>query len=84
MRDAGPSADPGANPENRTPGRLGHEGGPSDGVDVAVTRARDDLHLVVPQRFFSHGQNALGDRHNYASRTRFILDALLYRFEKVS
>src|SRR5262249_21544726 len=24
---------------------------------VAMTRAKDDLHLVVPQRFFTHGQN---------------------------
>ncbi len=39
---------------------------------VAMTRAKDDLHLVVPQRFFTHGQNAYGDRHVYASRTRFI------------
>ena len=34
---------------------------------VAMTRAKDDLHLVVPQRFFVHGQHALGDRHLYAS-----------------
>ena len=27
---------------------------------VAMTRAKDDLHLVVPQRFFAHGQNAAG------------------------
>jgi len=39
---------------------------------VAMTRAKDDLHLIVPQRFFTHGQNAQGDRHVYASRTRFI------------
>jgi Superfamily I DNA and RNA helicases len=39
---------------------------------VAMTRARDDLHLVVPQRFFTHGQHTKGDRHVYASRTRFI------------
>ena len=24
---------------------------------VAMTRAKDDLHLVVPQRFFTYGQN---------------------------
>jgi DNA helicase-2/ATP-dependent DNA helicase PcrA len=48
---------------------------------VAMTRARDDLHLVVPQRFFTHGQNAQGDRHVYAARTRFIPDKLLGRFE---
>ena len=49
---------------------------------VAMTRARDDLHLVVPQRFFTHGQHARGDRHVYASRTRFIPDRLLGLFEK--
>lgn len=30
------------------------------------------LHLILPQRFFRHGQLAQGDRHVYASRTRFI------------
>jgi DNA helicase-2/ATP-dependent DNA helicase PcrA len=48
---------------------------------VAMTRAKDDLHLVVPQRFFTHGQSATGDRHVYAARTRFIPNALLVRFE---
>jgi DNA helicase-2/ATP-dependent DNA helicase PcrA len=51
---------------------------------VAMTRAKDDLHLVVPQRFFTHGQNAQGDRHVYASRTRFIPDRLLGLFESVA
>ena len=51
---------------------------------VAMTRAKDDLHLVVPQRFFTHGQNAHGDRHVYASRTRFIPGALLKHFEAAS
>jgi DNA helicase-2/ATP-dependent DNA helicase PcrA len=51
---------------------------------VAMTRARDDLHLVVPQRFFTHGQSAQGDRHVYASRTRFIPDRLVNLFEKTS
>jgi DNA helicase-2/ATP-dependent DNA helicase PcrA len=51
---------------------------------VAMTRAKDDLHLVVPQRFFTHGQSALGDRHVYASRTRFIPERLLGLFEKES
>ena len=39
---------------------------------VAMTRAKDQLHLMVPQRFFTHGQRSLGDRHVYAQRTRFI------------
>jgi DNA helicase-2/ATP-dependent DNA helicase PcrA len=49
---------------------------------VAMTRAKDDLHLVVPQRFFTHGQSVQGDRHVYASRTRFIPEKLLDLFEK--
>src|SRR6267154_126944 len=49
---------------------------------VAMTRAKDDLQLMVPQRFFTHGQPAQGDRHIYASRTRFIPDRLLGLFEK--
>jgi DNA helicase-2/ATP-dependent DNA helicase PcrA len=51
---------------------------------VAMTRARDDLHLVVPQRFFTHGQNAQGDHHVYAARSRFIPDELLGLFEKMA
>jgi DNA helicase II / ATP-dependent DNA helicase PcrA len=51
---------------------------------VAMTRAKDDLHLLVPQRFFIHGQHSKGDRHVYASRTRFIPDRLLGLFEKTT
>ena len=48
---------------------------------VAMTRAKDSLHLVVPQRFFTYGQSTQGDRHVYASRTRFVPTALLPLFE---
>jgi DNA helicase II / ATP-dependent DNA helicase PcrA len=51
---------------------------------VAMTRAKDDLHLMVPQRFFTHGQNSRGDRHVYAARTRFIPDRLLGLFDKIT
>jgi DNA helicase-2/ATP-dependent DNA helicase PcrA len=51
---------------------------------VAMTRAKDDLHLIVPQRFFTHGQSAQGDRHVYASRTRFIPESLLGLFDRTS
>jgi DNA helicase II / ATP-dependent DNA helicase PcrA len=51
---------------------------------VAMTRAKDDLHLIVPQRFFTYGQSAQGDRHVYASRTRFIPEGLLGLFDKTS
>ena len=48
---------------------------------VAMTRAKDHLHLIVPQRFYAHGQRTNGDRHMYASRTRFIPSGLLALFE---
>jgi DNA helicase-2/ATP-dependent DNA helicase PcrA len=48
---------------------------------VAMTRARDELHLVMPQRFFTHQQARLGDRHVYASRSRFLPPGLLGHFE---
>lgn len=48
---------------------------------VGMTRARDGLTLLTPQRFFTGGQNSQGDRHVYASRTRFIPATLLQFFE---
>ena len=50
---------------------------------VAMTRARDDLHLIVPQRFFTHQQHAYGDKHVYASRTRFITRPMLPLFDDI-
>ena len=49
---------------------------------VAMTRAKDELALVVPQRFYVHGQPRNGDRSVYASRTRFIPPPLLKHFER--
>jgi DNA helicase-2/ATP-dependent DNA helicase PcrA len=51
---------------------------------VAMTRAKDQLHLVVPQRFFTHGQRAAGDRHVYAQRTRFIPNNVVRYFQTKS
>jgi DNA helicase-2/ATP-dependent DNA helicase PcrA len=48
---------------------------------VAMTRARDELHLLVPQRFYVHQQTQYGDRHVYASRSRFIPDRMTALFE---
>ena len=50
---------------------------------VAMTRAKDHLHLIVPQRFYVHSQTAHGERHVYASRSRFIPEALLGCFESL-
>ncbi len=48
---------------------------------VAMTRAKDQLHLLVPQRFYVHAQRGNGDRHVYAQRTRFIPASLTRHFE---
>lgn len=49
---------------------------------VAMTRARDHLHLLVPQRFYVTQQAVRGDRHLYAGRTRFITAADAELFER--
>ena len=48
-----------------------------------MTRARDHLSLGVPLRFYVTQQSRNGDRHLYASRTRFIPREVLDRFEAV-
>ncbi len=48
---------------------------------VAMTRARDELTLWIPQRFYVTQQRAWGDRHLYALRSRFVPDGLLPHFE---
>ncbi|WP_313837485.1 ATP-dependent helicase [Cupriavidus sp. SZY C1] len=47
---------------------------------VAMTRARDHLDVVVPQRFYVHNQVGFGDRHVYASRTRFLPNRVMPNF----
>ncbi len=49
---------------------------------IAMTRAKDHLHLVVPHRFFVHQQRNNGDRHMYAVRTRFVPNAITRHFEQ--
>ncbi|HUH01020.1 MAG TPA: ATP-dependent helicase, partial [Kofleriaceae bacterium] len=51
---------------------------------VAMTRARDGLHLVHPLRMFIRQQARYGDRHVYTPLSRFLPDTVLDRFERVS
>jgi len=50
---------------------------------VAMTRAKQTLHIIVPQRFYVTQQTGLGDRHIYGARTRFIADSMLPLFESL-
>ena len=49
---------------------------------VAMTRARDQLHLIQPHRFYTGTSRRNGDRHIYAPRTRFIPEGLLPLFDR--
>jgi DNA helicase-2/ATP-dependent DNA helicase PcrA len=48
---------------------------------VAMTRAKDELDLIVPQRFYTYQQSKAGDRHVYACRSRFIPDGIIDSFD---
>ncbi|MBW2390568.1 MAG: ATP-dependent helicase [Deltaproteobacteria bacterium] len=49
---------------------------------VAMTRARDHLHIVHPLRFFKRQQHRYGDDHVYSPLTRFIPNSALNCFER--
>jgi DNA helicase-2/ATP-dependent DNA helicase PcrA len=49
---------------------------------VAMTRARQHLHLVQPIRLFRSHQHRYGDGHVLANRSRFIPDRVLKFFER--
>ena len=51
---------------------------------VAMTRAREHLDILLPQRFYVGSQSPAGDRHIYASRSRFLPAALLEHFEQLA
>jgi DNA helicase-2/ATP-dependent DNA helicase PcrA len=48
---------------------------------VAMTRAKDHLMLLLPQRFYVHRQSATGDRHVYAARSRFLTEEICAHFD---
>jgi DNA helicase-2/ATP-dependent DNA helicase PcrA len=48
---------------------------------VAITRAKHDLHLVAPLRFYVTQQGRWGDSHVYGARSRFMTKPVLARFE---
>ncbi len=49
---------------------------------VAMTRAKERLHLLHPLRFFTRQQHRHGDSHVYAPRSRFLPDSVLPYFER--
>ena len=51
---------------------------------VAMTRAKRDLHLLAPVRFYITQQSPVGDRYVTSARSRFMSEAVLSRFERRS
>jgi DNA helicase II / ATP-dependent DNA helicase PcrA len=51
---------------------------------VAMTRAKNDLHLIHPLRMFVKEQRRYGDRHVYTPVSRFLQDGVRPRFQQVS
>jgi DNA helicase-2/ATP-dependent DNA helicase PcrA len=47
-----------------------------------MTRAKDQLDVIVPQRFYAHGQASRGDRYMHALRTRFIPTSVAKHFDQ--
>jgi DNA helicase-2/ATP-dependent DNA helicase PcrA len=51
---------------------------------VAMTRAKFDLHLIAPLRYYITQQSRTGDKHVYGARSRFMTEDLLRHFEMKS
>jgi DNA helicase-2/ATP-dependent DNA helicase PcrA len=51
---------------------------------VAMTRAKQELHLIAPVRFYVTQQSRTGDRYVHGARSRFLTDAVLGRLERAA
>jgi len=51
---------------------------------VAMTRAKQHLHLIMPARFFRTKQMRYGDGHTFSHPTRFIPDSILENFDRTA
>jgi DNA helicase-2/ATP-dependent DNA helicase PcrA len=51
---------------------------------VAMTRAKQALHLISPLKYYITQQAKLGDRHVYGTKSRFVTDSLIQTLEPIS
>ena len=51
---------------------------------VAMTRAKTDLHLIAPLRYYVTQQSRRGDAHVYGARSRFMTGSVLAQFEQIT
>jgi DNA helicase-2/ATP-dependent DNA helicase PcrA len=48
---------------------------------VAMTRAKNDLHLIAPLKYYVTNQPKTGDRHVYGARSRFLTKAVTAKLD---
>jgi DNA helicase-2/ATP-dependent DNA helicase PcrA len=51
---------------------------------VAMTRAKDDLHLIAPLKYYVTSQSKSGDRHIYGAKSRFLTAAVMATLNQVT
>jgi len=51
---------------------------------VAMTRAKTDLHLVAPMKYYVTQQARMGDRHVYGAKSRFMTRSVMACLEQVT
>ena len=50
---------------------------------VAMTRAKQELHLITPLKYYITQQSRKGDAHVYGARSRFLTEQVLACFEQI-
>jgi DNA helicase-2/ATP-dependent DNA helicase PcrA len=51
---------------------------------VAMTRAKTDLHLIAPMKYYVAQQSRMGDRHVYGAKSRFLTRAVMECLEQAT
>jgi ATP-dependent DNA helicase UvrD/PcrA len=51
---------------------------------VAMTRAKNDLHLIAPLKYYVANQPKHGDRHVYGARSRFLTRAVMSTLDAIT
>src|SRR6266851_3612846 len=51
---------------------------------VAMTRAKSELHLLAPLKYYVAQQSRLGDKHVYGAKSRFLTDAVMACLEPLA
>jgi DNA helicase-2/ATP-dependent DNA helicase PcrA len=49
-----------------------------------MTRAKTDLHLMAPLKYYVTQQSRMGDRHVYGAKSRFLTQAVMKCLEPVT